>query len=78
MYCKNCGKTLNQGEMFCPDCGVKVENKNINNSNNISQNNIYNLLNTFSFINVIIMVFYTFSKEAGNLGVLAAFMIGPF
>lgn len=77
MYCKNCGKVLNQREKFCANCGTKLENENINNNTNISQNNIYNLLNTLSFINVIIMVFYTFSKEAGNLGVLAAFIVGP-
>lgn len=37
MYCKNCGKTINQGEMFCVNCGMKVENEintNINNSAN--------------------------------------------
>ena len=77
MYCKNCGKVLNQGEKFCVNCGTKLENESINNNTNIYQNNIYNLLNTFSFINATIMVFYTFSKEAGNLGVLAAFMVGP-
>jgi len=28
MNCKNCGKTLNQGELFCANCGAKVENEN--------------------------------------------------
>ena len=28
MYCKNCGKALNQREMFCANCGAKVENEN--------------------------------------------------
>ena len=31
MYCKNCGKALNQNEMFCANCGTKVE-KEISNS----------------------------------------------
>lgn len=26
MYCKNCGGNLNQGSMFCVNCGEKVEN----------------------------------------------------
>ena len=39
MYCKNCGKTLNQGEMFCANCGTKVENENnIVGGNNFNQN----------------------------------------
>lgn len=28
MFCKNCGKALNQGEIFCSNCGAKVENEN--------------------------------------------------
>ena len=64
MYCKNCGE------------GNEIENENIN--HNTTQNNLHSLLNTLSFINVFIMIFYTFSKEAGNLGVLLAFIVGPF
>ena len=30
MYCKNCGKVLNQEEKFCANCGAKVENENYN------------------------------------------------
>ena len=29
MNCKNCGNLLNQGELFCPNCGTKVEQKEI-------------------------------------------------
>lgn len=36
MYCKNCGKTLNQGAMFCPNCGAKIESQ----SNTILDNNV--------------------------------------
>lgn len=25
MYCKNCGKTLEEGVKFCPYCGTKIE-----------------------------------------------------
>jgi len=25
MFCKNCGKVLNQGELFCSNCGIKAE-----------------------------------------------------
>ena len=39
MYCKNCGKTLNQGELFCANCGTKIENENnIVGGNTLNQN----------------------------------------
>lgn len=25
MICRNCGKILEEGELFCPDCGTKAE-----------------------------------------------------
>lgn len=42
MYCKNCGKTLNQGEMFCANCGAKVENENNMVGGNTLNQNIQN------------------------------------
>ena len=51
MYCKNCGKTLNQGELFCANCGTKVENEiNASTENNGIQNN---QIETFSNINTL-------------------------
>ena len=39
MQCKNCGKVLNEGELFCTNCGTKVENEtNLNLENNVIQN----------------------------------------
>lgn len=39
MYCKSCGKTLNQGGLFCANCGAKVENENnIVGGNTLNQN----------------------------------------
>lgn len=26
MFCKNCGKELSENQLFCPECGTKVEN----------------------------------------------------
>ena len=44
MYCKNCGKILNQGEKFCANCGAKTENEiNFNVENNEIQNNQYQM-----------------------------------
>lgn len=39
MYCKNCGKNLNQGELFCGNCGAKVEN-NVNLNQVVNQTNL--------------------------------------
>lgn len=48
MYCKNCGKVLNQGELFCAYCGAKVENEiNIDTGNNEIKNK-----ETETFLNV--------------------------
>ena len=30
MYCRNCGKEINDSAVFCPDCGKPV-NKNLSN-----------------------------------------------
>ena len=49
MYCKNCGKTLNQGEMFCSNCGAKVENENNMVGGNTLNQNVSNL--TISNVN---------------------------
>ena len=27
MYCTNCGKELKESDQYCPECGLKVENK---------------------------------------------------
>lgn len=35
MFCKNCGKKLEEGQIFCPDCGTKNE---VNVNNTMSQN----------------------------------------
>lgn len=49
MTCKNCGKEIKEGIMFCPECGNKIENDistNINPQQNInpqyqSNNNVW-------------------------------------
>lgn len=40
MVCKNCGQNLDDNSLFCGNCGVKVEEKKL--ENNISENNISN------------------------------------
>ena len=46
MYCKNCGKTLNQGEIFCVNCGTKQEIQNFqqNNMNSKKKDNLTKIL----------------------------------
>lgn len=43
MYCKKCGKVLNQEQKFCTNCGTKIENE-INSS---VENNVYQQTNSF-------------------------------
>ncbi len=50
MYCQNCGRKLNEGELFCLSCGQKVENEN-NTINNINQNSIQMNSNSQQYIN---------------------------
>ena len=48
MFCKNCGKTLIEGEMFCTTCGAKVESKiNENNVNQVNYNEQNQLNNVY-------------------------------
>ena len=42
MNCKTCGKFLNQGELFCANCGTKVENENNIFGGNVLNQNIQN------------------------------------
>ena len=52
MYCKNCGKILNQGEKFCVNCGAKTENEmNFNVENNEIQNNQYQTSSDVNMLN---------------------------
>lgn len=45
MNCKNCGNLLNQGELFCPNCGTKVENESNSTNINVLNNNINEVQN---------------------------------
>ena len=51
MYCKNCGKVLNQEEKFCVNCGTKVENE----TSFVVENNMIenNQEQTFSNVNTL-------------------------
>lgn len=40
MFCKKCGKELNQDQMICENCGVKVENSLYDSQNQISQESV--------------------------------------
>lgn len=49
MNCKNCGKLLNQGEMFCTACGTKVDN--VQNNMMYQNNNMYPNSNNMQYQN---------------------------
>ena len=72
-HCEKCGTDLNKNEQYCSNCGEKNEN----NSTITAQNRLYGILCDLIFVNSLIMVYYTFYKEAGNLGVMAALFVGP-
>jgi len=52
MFCENCGNKLADNALFCPECGTKIEKKNIDskmvNTNNNS--NIKSGLKTASIV----------------------------
>ena len=41
MFCKNCGKEINENAVVCPYCGVATNEKNLKKSN---ENNIFALI----------------------------------
>ena len=46
MYCKNCGKSLDNNKNYCSNCGIKIENTNENavyaSNDNINKTNYIN------------------------------------
>ena len=38
MKCNNCGKELVEGNLFCDECGTKVESQSVNSINDVSTN----------------------------------------
>ena len=46
MNCKNCGNNLNDGDLFCGNCGTKVEN-----DNSITQNNQVEIISSINVVN---------------------------
>lgn len=73
MYCKNCGNKLENNNEFCGICGKKIEITNRNAKG--TRNELNKILANLSFINVIIMVPYTFGL---GVGVIVTALIGPF
>ena len=43
MYCKKCGKLLNQGEVICTNCGTSNDTNNVGNNNNFNIPNQFNM-----------------------------------
>lgn len=60
MYCNKCGRVLEDGTIFCANCGTKIENDlNINGENKLNQTNLniqasnqnYENFNTLNSVN---------------------------
>lgn len=45
MNCRQCGQMLNSNQMFCPNCGTRVEQGQIVDNNNMYQNNQFQGMN---------------------------------
>lgn len=50
MFCENCGNKLADNALFCPECGVKVEKRNIENKPVNTNNNVKSGLKTASIV----------------------------
>jgi|GEM_PF-1842155 uncharacterized membrane protein len=71
MYCKNCGKKLNETASFCSGCGTKIadENKSVSKENLSSANTKTEKISTSSStVNQIISI----------VSVIGAFIVGRF
>ena len=49
MFCKNCGKELNDHAIFCPGCGVSIKPK-ISEPKNVAVATVYNVYAIIGFI----------------------------
>lgn len=61
MFCKNCGKTLNQSEIFCENCGVKVENHNntsLQQQGNFKNNKLIKILAIIGVVVVVLIILF--------------------
>ncbi|MCM1226851.1 MAG: zinc ribbon domain-containing protein [Clostridium sp.] len=46
MICKNCGKEMKNGDVFCRECGAKTESNNTVQSSKINLNNVMDVMKT--------------------------------
>ena len=46
MFCKRCGSSLQEGTIFCSNCGEKIESNETNNISNSNPTNTFNSLNS--------------------------------
>ena len=75
MFCRNCGKNLKLEEKFCGNCGIKVENRNIQQYNQYVNNNLINGKKD-SKVNLFVGIILTIIGIA--MTILTFFFFGPF
>ena len=61
MICPNCGNTLEKNAKFCPKCGLKIENNNLNNTN--PKNKIIFIIGAVVLIVLAIVAVYFLGKN---------------
>ncbi len=65
MFCVNCGKKLDEGGKFCPDCGTTVggnvlQTKSVSDNVDISQVGMYKVMHIVTIICAVVMLVMSF------------------
>ena len=75
MFCKNCGKEINDDAKFCPECGARLlEYANIESKSNPESERHFNAMCLAGIIVSGISVFFNFYGLLGIAGLILSYM----
>ena len=75
MFCKKCGKEVDDGAKFCPECGASLlEYTNIENKSNSESESHYNAMCLAGIIVSGISVFFNFYGLLGIAGLILSYI----